>query len=106
MGIAWACGPFGIPRSLFHYESRRTDDEQALTRRMAAIEAQKRRYGCRRIHVRLQREGWTTIDHPCWPAHESSSPRLARKCCHRMRSSVACAAGRLGETDGLDITGS
>ncbi|KVF32933.1 hypothetical protein WJ08_08745 [Burkholderia vietnamiensis] len=33
------------------YESRRRVDDEALTGRMMAIAAQKRRYGYRRMHV-------------------------------------------------------
>ncbi|HDR9890000.1 TPA: IS3 family transposase, partial [Burkholderia cenocepacia] len=54
MGVTRACGLVGISRSLFHYESRRRVDDEALTGRMMAIAAQKRRYGYRRIHVLLQ----------------------------------------------------
>lgn len=57
MGITRACGLVGISRSLFYYESRRRVDDEALTGRMMAIAAQKRRYGYRRIHVLLQRDG-------------------------------------------------
>ncbi|OXI43867.1 IS3 family transposase [Burkholderia aenigmatica] len=57
MGVTRACGLVGISRSLFHYESRRRVDDEALTGRMMAIAAQKRRYGYRRIHVLLQRDG-------------------------------------------------
>ncbi|WP_175752371.1 hypothetical protein [Burkholderia anthina] len=53
MGVTRACGLVGISRSLFHYESRRRVDDEALTGRMMAIAAQKRRYGYRRIHVLL-----------------------------------------------------
>ena len=51
MGITRVCGPVGISRSLFYYESRRRSDDEVLTGRMMAITAQKRRYGYRRIHV-------------------------------------------------------
>lgn len=57
MGVTRACGLVGISRSLFHYESRRRVDDEALTGRMMAIAAQKRRYSYRRIHVLLQRDG-------------------------------------------------
>ena len=57
MGVTRACGLVGISRSLFHYESRRRVDDEALTGRMTAIAAQKRRYGYRRIHMLLQRDG-------------------------------------------------
>ncbi|MEK0391245.1 IS3 family transposase, partial [Burkholderia pseudomallei] len=57
MGVTRACGLVGISRSLFYYESRCRVDDEALTGRMMAIAAQKRRYGYRRIHVLLQRDG-------------------------------------------------
>lgn len=57
MGITRACGLVGISRSLFAYESKRTSDA-ALTERMKEMAAAKRRYGYRRIHVLLRREGW------------------------------------------------
>ncbi|NTY38471.1 IS3 family transposase [Burkholderia diffusa] len=57
MGVTRACGLVGISRSLFYYESRRRVDDEALTGRMMAIAAQKCRYGYRRIHVLLQRDG-------------------------------------------------
>jgi hypothetical protein len=37
-GRSRACGLVGISRSLFHYESRRRMDDEALTGRMMAIE--------------------------------------------------------------------
>nr|WP_319002941.1 hypothetical protein [Burkholderia cepacia] len=37
MGVTRACGLVGISRSLFHYESRRRVDDEALTDRMMAI---------------------------------------------------------------------
>ncbi|WP_425102665.1 IS3 family transposase [Burkholderia ambifaria] len=57
MGVTRACGLVGISRSLFHSDLRRRVDDEALTGRMTAIAAQKHRYGYRRIHVLLQRDG-------------------------------------------------
>ncbi|ELP3490091.1 IS3 family transposase [Pseudomonas aeruginosa] len=65
MGITRACGLVGISRSLFHYESRRTGDA-ALTERMKEMAAVKRRYGYRRIHVLLRREGWHSNHKRVW----------------------------------------
>lgn len=56
-GITRACGLVGISRSLFEYRSRR-DPPGELLERIKAIATQKRRYGYRRIHVLLRREGW------------------------------------------------
>jgi putative transposase len=56
-GVTHACGLVSISRSLYRYESRRPDGS-ALRERIMEIATQKRRYGYRRVHVLLRREGW------------------------------------------------
>jgi putative transposase len=56
-GVTRACGLVGISRSLHKYRSRRPDPGP-LRSRIEEIAAVKRRYGYRRVHLRLQREGW------------------------------------------------
>jgi putative transposase len=46
-----------ISRSLYRYRSRRPDCAQ-LRERICEIAAAKWRYGYRRVHVMLRREGW------------------------------------------------
>ena len=58
-GVTHACGVVSISRSLYRYRSRRPD-WAALRARIGEIAAVKRRYGYRRVHVVLRREGWTT----------------------------------------------
>lgn len=58
LGVTRACGLIGISRSLYRYKSTRPDDKE-LKERLTALAAQKRRYGYRRLHVLLCREGWT-----------------------------------------------
>lgn len=57
LGVTRACGLIGISRSLFRYASVRPGDDELLAR-LTALAAQKRRYGYRRLHVLLRREGW------------------------------------------------
>ena len=57
VGVTRACGLIGISRSLYRYEAKRPSDTE-LTERLTALAAQKRRYGYRRLHVLLLREGW------------------------------------------------
>jgi putative transposase len=57
LGVTRACGLVGISRSLFRYVARRPEDE-ALRERLCELAGQKRRYGYRRLHVLLCREGW------------------------------------------------
>lgn len=57
LGVTRACGLVGISRSLYGYRSRR-EPPQGLHERIRQIAEEKRRYGYRRIHVLLRREGW------------------------------------------------
>lgn len=57
MGVTRACGLVGISRSVFRYESKRAEANVQLTARLAALAAEKRRYGYRRLHVLIRREG-------------------------------------------------
>jgi putative transposase len=56
-GVTRACGLVQISRSLYRYRSRRPVCAK-LRERITEIAEQKRRYGYRRIYVRLRREGW------------------------------------------------
>jgi putative transposase len=58
LGVTRACGLVGISRSLYRYRSRRPAALE-LRGRIAELAAMKRRYGYRRIHVLLRREGWS-----------------------------------------------
>lgn len=51
-----ACAVIGVDRSSVRYRSRRPDDE-ALRERMRDLAAERRRFGYRRLHVLLRREG-------------------------------------------------
>jgi len=57
-GVTRACGLIAISRSLYRYRSRRPACTR-LRERIGELAATKRRYGYRRIHVLLKREGWT-----------------------------------------------
>jgi putative transposase len=56
-GVTGSCGLIALSRSLYQYESKRPDDAP-LKERLTALAGQKRRFGCRRLHVLLLREGW------------------------------------------------
>ena len=57
MSIRRACRALPVERSTYHYRSRRAGQAE-LTERIKAIAASRVRYGYRRIHVLLRREGW------------------------------------------------
>lgn len=57
VSIRKACGAMGFDRSTFHYKSRRAD-QAAVAKRIREICETRVRYGYRRVHVLLEREGW------------------------------------------------
>jgi len=57
LGVTRACGLVSISRSLYRYRSRRPDSA-LLRARIEEVAAVKRRYGYRRVYLRLRREGW------------------------------------------------
>jgi putative transposase len=56
-GVTRACGLVGISRSLYGYRSRKAPCSE-LRERICTLAGEKRRYGYRRIHILLRREGW------------------------------------------------
>lgn len=57
LGITRACGLIGISRSNYRYQSQRQDDT-SLKARLHDLANLKRRYGYRRLHILLRRDGW------------------------------------------------
>jgi putative transposase len=52
-----ACALVGIDPRVFRYRSTRPDDD-ALRRRLRDLSGERRRFGYRRLHILLAREGW------------------------------------------------
>ena len=52
-----ACAVLGVDRSSVRYQSVRPDDADLRTA-MKAVAAERRRFGYRRVHVMLERQGW------------------------------------------------
>lgn len=57
VSIRRACGVLRFRRSTYHYKSRRPS-QATLKKRIREIAETRVRYGYRRIHVLLEREGW------------------------------------------------
>jgi hypothetical protein len=61
ISIRRACGALRFDRSTYHYWHRRPE-QTSLRKRIRELSEARVRYGHRRIHVLLRREGWT-INH-------------------------------------------
>jgi putative transposase len=57
VSIRRACRALPVDRSTYHYRSRRAGQAELIAR-IEEIAATRVRYGYRRIHVLLRREGW------------------------------------------------
>ena len=57
VSIRRACGVLGAARSTYHYAYRRPS-QAVLGKRIREIAETQVRYGYRRIHMLLRREGW------------------------------------------------
>jgi putative transposase len=57
VSIRRACRAVPAPRATYHYRSRRPE-QAPLRKRIREIAETRMRYGYRRIHVLLRREGW------------------------------------------------
>ncbi|GHE04249.1 hypothetical protein GCM10008024_30740 [Allgaiera indica] len=57
VSIRKAYGAIGFDRLTFRYKSRRAD-QAAVAERIREICETRVRYGCRRVHILLEREGW------------------------------------------------
>ncbi len=52
-----ACSALDVDRSTVRYQSRRNDDTE-LRNAMKAVAKERRRFGYRRLHVMVERQGW------------------------------------------------
>lgn len=53
-----ACRLVGISRSVLHYQSRLSQNDRTLTTKIISLAQERRRFGYRRIHALLRREGF------------------------------------------------
>ena len=53
-----ACRLLGMDRKSYRYRSRRGPENEHLRQRLRELAEQRRRFGYKRLHILLQREGW------------------------------------------------
>lgn len=91
-----ACAVLKAPRSTYHYPSRRGAQAE-LRKRMREIAETRVRYGYRRIHVLLRREGWAVNAKRVWRLYRLEGLQLRskvpkRKVSAKLRQDRAVAA--------------
>ncbi|WP_415509690.1 IS3 family transposase [Acetobacter sp.] len=84
-----ACAVLQIDPSLYVYKSKRGTQTE-LTRRIRDICATRVRYGYRRVHILLQRDGWAVNPKRIYRRYKELGMQLRNK----MPTRAASSAGR------------
>ncbi len=82
-----ACRVLNMPRATLRYRSQ-AQDQTALRMRLRDLAAVRVRYGYRRLHVLLQREGWRVNHKRVYRLYRSEGLALRRRWRRRRPSSV------------------
>ena len=106
MSIRRACRALPVDRSTYHYRSRRAGQAE-LIERIKEIAATRVRYGYRRIHVLLRREGWAVNPKRVYRLYRELGLQLRIKTPkRRVRAKLRndrCSATRSNETWAMDF---
>ena len=86
-----ACALLSVARSSLHYQSRLIEKDVPVQAAMSILSAQYPRYGYRRIHVFLERQGHRMSIDRMWRLWKQSGLQVPRK---RSRKRVACTRPR------------
>jgi len=78
VSIRRACSALRVERSLYTYKSRR-GDQAALSLRIKEICETRVRFGYRRVHVLLRREGWTVNQKTVYRLYKEMDLQLRNK---------------------------
>ena len=78
VSIRRACATLRVETSTYHYKSRR-GDQAPLGKRIREIAETRARYGYRRIHVLLRREGWLVNPKRVYRLYRESGLQLRNK---------------------------
>ena len=106
VSIRRACEVLRTDTSTYHYKSRR-GDQAGLSKRIREIAQTRVRYGYRRIHVLLRREGWRVNAKKIYRLYRESGLQLRNKVPkRRVKAKLRedrCAATRANETWAMDF---
>jgi putative transposase len=106
VSIRRACRALPVDRSTYHYRSRRAGQAQ-LAERIKEMAATRVRYGYRRLHVLLRREGWAVNAKRVYRVYRELGLQLRNKTPRRrVRAKLRedrAAATRANETWAMDF---
>ena len=83
------CGLVGIGRTSYRYRGRRREQENPLRERLRALARERQRYGYRRWHVLLVREGWAVNHKRVYRLYREEKLGLRRKARRKRTASLS-----------------
>jgi len=102
VSIRRACRALPVHRSTYHYRSRRAGQAH-LSKRIREIAATRVRYGYRRIHVLLRREGWEVNPKRIYRLYREMGLQLRNKTPKRRVKAKAARGSAIGHTTERDL---
>lgn len=106
VSIRRACAVLRAERSSYHYRGCRTDQAD-LKKRIREIAETRVRYGYRRVHVLLQREGWEINGKRVYRLYKKLGLQLRKKAPRRRVKAKLregrCAASRVNDVWAMDF---
>jgi putative transposase len=79
ISLRLACRLVGVSRTVVAYEPKANPDNEALSARIGEIAAERRRFGYRRIHATLRREGVEANHKRVYRLYQESGPAVKRR---------------------------
>ena len=103
VSIRRACSVLQAQPSTYHYKSRRCD-QAPLKKRIREIAETRARYGYRRIHVLLRREGWRVNPKRVYRLYRDAGLQQLRNKTPKRRVKAKLREGtRAGDTNQRDL---
>ena len=102
VSIRRACRALPVYRSTYHYRSRRAGQAD-LIERIGEIAATRVRYGYRRIHVLLRREGWRVNPKTGLPAVPRNGLAIAQQDTEAQGQGEAARGSAIGHATERDL---
>jgi putative transposase len=74
-----ACRLVGLSRTVLHYEQRQQQVNEQLKGRLVELAGERRRFGYRRLHVLVRREGWAVNHKRTWRLYREAKLHVQRR---------------------------
>jgi putative transposase len=96
-----ACRLVGIARTVLHYRRQQQPENERLSARLVELAGERRRFGYRRLHILVRREGWAVNHKRTWRLYREARLHVPRR---GKRAQVAVERQPLARPNAPDAT--